>query len=999
MQGKSSDDVCRLCCFTYCYRLVFSLFLTIFTPSFSLALFDCRSWCFLTILNLGMLFYVFLFAALQDNHHQSAWGQSFAIWLVLEIIFVSSVLCFLFHILIPSFLFRNVYQVKRKLVESITKYQESLGSSGSAMSADKEGKENEREQETDDEEEEEDGDLSKAAKKTKSTAVSSTLLSVSPLREEVLPFNAAKYLFLSYRLASLYSETKVGKILLSFSSPWPRQSYYYVNDISKKYNKRFSAFIRSGTLVLVFLLTNFLTIPLSFQDLLLSFVTTTGIGYYLYLHLLLYDIHPSLIVLPDLLLLFVVFLLFKVFVYFVLPSEKEKELVKHLAATTTTTSSSSSITTLASSRRFSALHSLRSTSDHYLERNGRESHKRRRISSAFSLKSSVVQPVDDKEQQQQQQLQQQKHISRRLSIQKGIVLLTDMEKAAVATEKVEEEKAEKKEPYILDAVLEDSTKEDMIITSELVEQQLTEVTAKTSSFLSVFAIRNESDQVTKEEKQSDPLCTNGLTNICKSDKRSSAVKVNLIREMSKKRVNSWFDVVGLNVSAEQPTPVAVKESKKSDASESKERMKMVDAGSAVKENLVIAIPEKKLEEKQGGKSRDELKRADKKEIKAKSTTQKIPFAEGKEWKILHNDEDEKYQYKQVREKEPHVLMAKASEPTIAESKDSSVKDSMSNLSFNRKQKQEEAKPLVDNIVDDLAVVVSDDVNGYDDDDNEGYHSSVVFSSEHDEVATGEVVTDVEQALWENEERQDDIVYESVDKSNDEEDNNDQFQHVSHQAEKVEEDQKRDDDDDIILEVHHYPSSTEIADLPIHSYNNHENDLDDGSSASPYVVLQNNKLFILPPFPQRASSFQLPRGQSFMTQQSQPFLQQVQQQQQQQQQQHYFQLEQQFQQPSASHIAPAMTVLPRKSIKIRRRATTRKSGKSRLSTLKKSEKLSLESPLNVTASIKEAGGGWDDEDDEDDDGSPNFGGFDDGEANDLSFILDSSSDDLKECGDM
>jgi hypothetical protein len=135
--------------------------------------------------------------------------------------------------------------------------------------------------------------------------------------------------------------------------------------------------------VLVFLLTNFLTIPLSFQDLLLSFVTTTGIGYYLYLHLLLYDIHPSLIVLPDLLLLFVVFLLFKVFVYFVLPSEKEKELVKHLAATTTTTSSSSSsssISTLASNRRFSALHSLRSTSDHCLERNGRDSHKRRGIS-------------------------------------------------------------------------------------------------------------------------------------------------------------------------------------------------------------------------------------------------------------------------------------------------------------------------------------------------------------------------------------------------------------------------------------------------------------------------------------------------------------------------------------------------------------------------------------------------------------------------------------------
>jgi hypothetical protein len=339
-------------------------------------------------------------------------------------------------------------------------------------------------------------------------------------------------------------------------------------------------------------------------------------------------------------------------------------------------------------------------------------------------------------------------------------------------------------------------------------------------------------------------------------------------------------------------------------------------------------------------------------------------------------------------------MVEASEPTIAESKDGSVNrimsDEGSNLSFNHKQKQEESKPLVDNIADDLAVVVCDDVNDYDDD---GDHSSVVFSSEHDELATGEVVTDVEQAQWENEDRQNDNVYKSNDKSSDEGDNNDQFQPVHHEEEE-EEERNRDDDDDIILEVHHYPSSTEIADLPIHSYNNHENELDDGSSSSPsfsspYVVLQNNKLFILPPSPQRASSFQLPRGQSFMTQQPQPFHQQVQ------QRQLYFQLEQQFQQPSASHIVPAMVVLPRKSMKIRRR-TTRKSGKSRLSTLKKSEKLSLESSSNATASVKEVGGVWGDEDDA---GSLNFGEFDDDETNDLSFILDPPSDDLKVSGDM
>jgi hypothetical protein len=54
-------------------------------------------------------------------------------------------------------------------------------------------------------------------------------------------FNAAKYLFISTGLSKLYPDVKESKIIAQFSTPWPKQSYCRVKDVSKQYSKKFSA--------------------------------------------------------------------------------------------------------------------------------------------------------------------------------------------------------------------------------------------------------------------------------------------------------------------------------------------------------------------------------------------------------------------------------------------------------------------------------------------------------------------------------------------------------------------------------------------------------------------------------------------------------------------------------------------------------------------------------------------------------------------------------------
>eukprot|EP01039_Chlorochromonas_danica_P010633 gene10633-11785_t len=225
------------------------------------------TWLFLAALNVGMLFYIFLFAISQDSGRQSAWAQSFAMWLVADICLVSSGMVIVTHIAIPSFLTRDIAAIRKKLVDSLVRFNILL---------------NHR----------------RGGRKYSQAAES---VGESEGIESEEKFNAASYLFVSHRLAQHCSkEVKVARVIAEYQTIWPRRSYQHVEDVAKSYNRRFTALTRSISMVALFFLTNLLTVPLAIQDMAIHMVATVMTGYTFLIHLQLFAIFPVLVIVPSL---------------------------------------------------------------------------------------------------------------------------------------------------------------------------------------------------------------------------------------------------------------------------------------------------------------------------------------------------------------------------------------------------------------------------------------------------------------------------------------------------------------------------------------------------------------------------------------------------------------------------------------------------------------------------------------------------------------------------
>ena len=154
------------------------------------------SWMGLIAVNLFCMVYVYLFALAQSQSRQSAWMQSFFIWLLCEIFIVSTAICYFTHFVLPSIIAKDLQKVKQKLVDTIRDYQDEL-----------------RTKETRGEEEEEMKD------------------------QESTRFNAAKYFFVSYRMAQQHPTLREAKIINKFSTPWPKASYQRkAKDVESSYN-------------------------------------------------------------------------------------------------------------------------------------------------------------------------------------------------------------------------------------------------------------------------------------------------------------------------------------------------------------------------------------------------------------------------------------------------------------------------------------------------------------------------------------------------------------------------------------------------------------------------------------------------------------------------------------------------------------------------------------------------------------------------------------------
>jgi hypothetical protein len=172
-----------------------------------------------------MLLYILLFAFSQTGPRQSAWFKSFAIWLAMEIIIVSTSIVLISHVFIPIVIMKDLAQIKKKLIANIREYQDTI-------------------------------------KYNKKNGIDDNAYN----NQNDDNFNAAKYLFISTGLSKLYPDVKESKIIAQFSTPWPKQSYCRVKDVSKQYSKKFSALTRSASILIIFFAGQFLNMPSGFQD-------------------------------------------------------------------------------------------------------------------------------------------------------------------------------------------------------------------------------------------------------------------------------------------------------------------------------------------------------------------------------------------------------------------------------------------------------------------------------------------------------------------------------------------------------------------------------------------------------------------------------------------------------------------------------------------------------------------------------------------------------------
>jgi hypothetical protein len=203
-----------------------------------------------------MLFYILLFAFSQTGPRQSAWFKSFAIWLAMEIIIVSTSIVLLSHIFIPMLIMKDLAQIKIKLIENIREYQRTI-------------------------------------KTNKENGIDFNY----PKNDE--NFNAANYLFISSGLSKLFPDVKESKIISQFSTPWPKQSYCRVKDVSKQYSKKFSTLTRSASILIIFFAGHFLNMPSGFQDMIIHILNTSVVGYVILVHIQLYQLFPVLVILPS----------------------------------------------------------------------------------------------------------------------------------------------------------------------------------------------------------------------------------------------------------------------------------------------------------------------------------------------------------------------------------------------------------------------------------------------------------------------------------------------------------------------------------------------------------------------------------------------------------------------------------------------------------------------------------------------------------------------------
>lgn len=255
-------------------------------------------WIFLLALNFGMLFYVYLFAMNQSHSRQSAWLKSFLMWLGFDFLIASTSMVFVTHLLIPLYVLADITKLKEKVLTDLTSFRNQWMRSQSSKT------------------------------KRKIQKSSNTFLSSSSPQQ----FNSAKYLYVSWRIASLLHNlqfkrtslpchpssnpeddltwTRSGTIMLilQYHTIWPKKSYGLRGvEIQDEYQE--NVLINGLTQILLYFITSFFnshTSGLILQDIVIQMISITGFGFVIILLIRLW--HFSSILCISILIIFFLFI-------------------------------------------------------------------------------------------------------------------------------------------------------------------------------------------------------------------------------------------------------------------------------------------------------------------------------------------------------------------------------------------------------------------------------------------------------------------------------------------------------------------------------------------------------------------------------------------------------------------------------------------------------------------------------------------------------------------
>jgi hypothetical protein len=216
-------------------------------------------WVSIALIYLGMLCYILLFSLEQSGARQFAWFKSFLTWAALDVCLVCTGVVYITHMLVPMIAMRDIAKIQQKLLLTIKEhYLSSKKRDGSATA-----------------------DGNEASANT---------------------FNAAEHLFVSYRLAQLFPKLVESAIILKYATIWPKQSYQHQVNVSTNYSKKYSMGTKLTSLLLVYGVSNMMSMPSTIHDMVMHIVTTTTVGYMALLHLQLWAVYPALVVAPALVL-------------------------------------------------------------------------------------------------------------------------------------------------------------------------------------------------------------------------------------------------------------------------------------------------------------------------------------------------------------------------------------------------------------------------------------------------------------------------------------------------------------------------------------------------------------------------------------------------------------------------------------------------------------------------------------------------------------------------